>query len=54
MHGFFAKDFCMFVIVRWDDLVPVLDGLVCGLFGELLRYCCLRSSSGDGFHDAEV
>ena len=54
MCSFLAKDFCMFMVVSWDDLVPGSYGLVGSLFSELLHNGGLCGASRIDFHDAEI
>ena len=44
----------MFMIKGWDNLVSGVNGLVYGLFGELLRDCGLSSMSGVDLHNVEI
>ena len=41
MCGFFTEYFCMFMVVRWDNLVPGANSLVGSLFCELLCHSSL-------------
>ena len=54
MHGFLTEDFCIFMVMGWDDLVPGANGFIGGLFRKLLHYSGLCSASGIDIHDVEV
>ena len=44
----------MFMIMGWDNLVPSADGLIGGLFSELLRNSGFSGTCGINFHDVEI
>ena len=54
MHSLFTEYLCVFVVMRWDNLVPCSDSLVSGLLGELLRYCRFCDTCRVNFQDVEI
>ena len=54
MRSFLAEDFRVFMVVGWDDLVPGTNGLVGGLFRELLCHSGFCDASRVNLCDAEV
>ena len=54
MRSFLAEDFCVFMVMGRDNLVPGVNGFISGLLRELLHYCGLCGASGIDFHDVEV